>query len=84
MGWKNWSYWLRGAVIGIIASIVVFFLGWNMPSCWNFGTQQTPAYCHLLFPINGTIGGAPGIISILLYIVYGAIIGWIVGKIKSK
>ncbi|MEI8123877.1 MAG: hypothetical protein WCG60_01765 [bacterium] len=81
--WKNWPCWLKGGIIGIALSIILFFWGLLGGICWDWG-GQTPLYCHMLFPINGTLGGTPGVISILLYVFYGVTTGWIVDKIKQN
>jgi len=86
MGWNNWSYWLRGGIIGaIILLILVIFdlvsgdnLFFIIPSLlvWSLGggdtiTQSTEKILtYIIFTLYGFI--------------IGIILGWIVGKIKYK
>ncbi len=79
MGWKNWSYWLRGGVIGLILGFVLEFgILITAKSCadWSFST------CSILENIiNKTILSlAWGVVGIIL----GIIIGWLYGKIKNR
>jgi len=75
MGWKNWSGWLKGGVIG--AGIVLVL-----------GVLQ------VLYPMYSI----PGVAIIVYYLeisplpyffiiegfVLGALIGWIIGKVRRK
>ena len=67
MGWKKWSYWLKGGIIALGLDIIYAASG--LLALENFGWIVT-------FVI------APAA-AIPLFLI-GAIIGWIVGKIKSK
>ena len=86
---KNKKYWLRGGVVGLLLGIiiVVYFLKYNFLACstgWGAWQKPLPSYCYLLFPINGSLSSIYGILNILLYFVYGAILGLLYGKIKNK
>ena len=92
MGWKNLASWLRGGVIGVLVYIVATLICWligaiigasafvTMPSlpglfAFNPEVQATHAWWNLMRFIS---------ITTLIYFLLGAIIGWIIGKIKSK
>ena len=82
MVWKNWPYWVRGGIIGIILSILLAFL--IVPyTCSDF-YRLGPAYptdqpiCYWLVVNGGWMW-----ISILIFVLV-LIIGLIYGKIKSK
>jgi len=92
MGWKNWSYWLKGGVIGLVLEIIIVGLL----------TIQKYLFCkqiicfYQVFNLAGTVcmncnDSADFSVSLILIlgitivsILIGSIIGWIVGKIKSR
>ncbi|MFC1685524.1 hypothetical protein ACFLZZ_00710 [Nanoarchaeota archaeon] len=80
MNWKEWPYWVKGGVIGLIIGIL--------------SSISAPMYTVLaLMLIGGALGfGAEGqgyfiIISgltlIFLFFVIGALIGWIYERYKK-
>ncbi|MBI2558573.1 hypothetical protein HYW20_04575 [Candidatus Woesearchaeota archaeon] len=89
MGWKDWPYWLKGGVIvlGIylIATLSLLPFGetggnprfplWLVPSLFPL---------FILIEILGDVQINPYIISPIFYFLIGSLIGWIVGKFKSK
>ncbi|MBS3091619.1 hypothetical protein J4217_04200 [Candidatus Pacearchaeota archaeon] len=95
MGWKNWSYWLRG---GFLLATIYFI--YTLLINQLYGTVIKAGLYRILYevgyPFNFVrflvMGFNESFIAIIFswiiaYIVFfllGAIIGWIVGKIKSK
>ncbi len=85
MRFKDWSYWLKGASI----SLVLFFIVYTSTFIKNPGIFEI-IIIYLSIPMQ-LFWSAPGrsyepianfIVGILTYILIGALIGWIVGKIK--
>jgi len=99
MSWKNWPSWLKGGLIGIVVGIVMFFIMRiefmenNDPNPYFFGLFGFPTI-FLLFIIEETIIDIvpeslgtiifPAAILIINYFIIGAVIGLIIGRIKSK
>ncbi|MBI2631989.1 hypothetical protein HYW75_03225 [Candidatus Pacearchaeota archaeon] len=89
MGWKNWPYWLKGGVIGIIFIYLILLLG-----IFNILNENSFLYILLLpalvvffyFPYTFNLGGYEWqFITYSIYgLIIGALIGWIYGKIKKK
>ena len=93
MGWKGQPYWLKGAII--LASIFIISLLITMYLDSKFqghpGLTTFPLFPVLLYSSASTFGSnklnlMPFIVAIplIFYLVFGAIIGWIYGKIKGK
>jgi len=96
MGWKNWPYWLRGGIIGMVISflliIIISFLGLlslNMFGESSYFGNFLGTISSLLFikfnPFYGFIFKSNTLLGQLLpflvfYFIIGAIIGWIYGK----
>ena len=96
MRWKNWPYWMRGGVIGVLILIfltIIAFIGYSL----NLGSfdLELIVQVDLESIIHNTIGLgvsippklniiADLIVSIIGYFLLGAIIGIIIGKIKSR
>ncbi len=91
MGWKDLDSWLKGGIIGIIVYILATLVFWiigliigagaffaipSLPSLFVFNFEASAGQSSNLFWVI--------IISILVYFLIGALIGWIVGKIKSR
>ena len=87
MGWKDLPYSLRGALIFLIFPIVglIGILNCNDLGCFGYSPfllgilfleSIKPTYQQFYLPYH--------IINFILYLVIGAIIVWIVGKVKSK
>ncbi len=80
MAWKNWPYWLRGSIIFLIFPIIGLY---GFTTCRDMD-------CIIWLPFAGAaifIEGTETLfhaINFIFYLVLGAIIGWIYGKIKSK
>jgi len=80
MAWKNWPYWLRGGVIGVLFLIMALLLLsmiqiFKKGGCAFYGSHSISLcfYFSLMFLWWGAIP-AFGI---------GALIGWIVRKIRN-
>ena len=85
MGWKEWSYWLKGIIFFVIVWVIVLFL-WGLTTTVSEGGK-----CSIIpFLGSGTLLGcflAPvllGLFGIIPVIIIGALIGWIYGKTKSR
>ncbi len=94
MGWKNWPYWVRGGLVGLIFYILSF------PLAFGCAEGDSLFLCDALYQIYAfnfvayilrylnpnalaTFLGAFG--SMFLYVVFlGAIIGLIIGKFRKK
>lgn len=100
MGWKDWSYWLKGGVIALIIQILFFLIDslngsfldtrislpliiiWILMGslnlsfgCYNKGVitlSNCTSYIIVSFILN-----------LLLYFLVGALIGWIIGKVRK-
>lgn len=70
---SNKFYWLKGAIIGIILVFITTILAENFFGYFNYPTLNTILRL-----------GQSGYSIIFSYIILGALIGWIIGKIKSK
>lgn len=89
MGWRNLPYWLKG---GIISFLIVFI--WGILDFVLFHTMITIMLICVSFtgiflckPLNIGYGNYDTLLIILALISYfllGAIIGLIVGKIRSR
>lgn len=90
MGWKNWQYWLKGGLFGIVAYIAVqiitsFLTGVALVSCyrgWTF--KQEDPICSLIAgiidsPLN--ILTNPGAEVIIASLVAFMIAGGVISKI---
>lgn len=116
MGWKDWSSWLKGGVVGIIVFVisilVSLILSYLHSFFYNNGINSVSLIIELfqiflgivvIYPVlliseitnlnQYLIGsGEPlpglsiigGLTGLLIYFIIGAIIGWIVGKIRSR
>jgi hypothetical protein len=94
MGWKKFPTWLKGGIIlGVISLLYsIFFnialqLGFVLPLF--FFMEWPMRLASLLFGWGDLIMGWRGYFASLvfmpiLYFIIGAIVGWIIGKIKSK
>ncbi|MCX6717859.1 MAG: hypothetical protein NTU76_04290 [Candidatus Taylorbacteria bacterium] len=83
----NKKYWLWGAIIGIIISFGAFYYLDNIGDSAFVNIPFFPAIIVslLLFGLND---GSSGLGPLLVFLVYGfivgAIIGWLYGKIKNR
>jgi hypothetical protein len=76
MAWKNWPYWLRGGLIGLVIGI------------WPLG-QFLVIPTNLLLHSMGFYFGIKSEVVYLGYvllhhIILGALIGLLIGEIKSR
>ena len=87
MGWKDWSYWVRGGMIGLLILplfVILFLLDIEAP------IKILPFLDFIGLVICGgkfcqDIGGAIHFLTIPLSIILiGALIGWLVGKFRKK
>lgn len=93
MGWRNWSYWLRGGIVSVIIliifSIITSFKVCNASLCtWIYlGISLISALISfpLLIVLLNIFGEmTPYISTPLSFFLFGALIGFIIGKIKSR
>jgi len=100
MGYRDWSAWLKGGIMGIIVCflffglaiifpdfgkidggififIALFIMNTNIFECKFCLNCDLPLYCSAI-PILAFV------VQILVFFFIGAIIGWIVWKIKSR
>jgi hypothetical protein len=99
MGWKNWAYWKKGGIIGLVFGIILsifafldsFFLSTNYIPYFVYNLLFGPIVILILILLCP--GGdyclmdttLPIFIALILeYFAVGAIIGLIVGKIKKR
>ena len=99
MGWKNWSYLIKGGFIGASIGVIYLLLAWFqaipiftilltisiMASCGSgetsssvglLGNCQWASKYFIMFIIV--------ILTLIVFFGVGALIGWLVGKIKKK
>lgn len=100
MGWKDWPYWLKGGFTGLFIIVLIFLLNifldliegkvlfggeGNMlffyfasgPALFIFSSLDKPSIGPMAFIIYL-------LFTLLEYLIIGILIGWIVGKFKSK
>lgn len=95
MGWKDWSYWLKGGIIGLIISTIVIVIA--LLQLINYAIIKWPLlilinlFANQYVAISQCSGdsciGFLFFVPLLVFIeffVIGAIIGWIYGKIKQR
>jgi len=75
MGWKDWSYWLRGGIIGFLIYIPVVIS--------TIGAHELGKFHSFIFDL-GISNDYGWKFALIVYLVIGGIIGWVIGKIKSK
>ena len=85
MGWKNLPYWLKGGIIGGISGILLAILG------QHFVLIRSASFLALIliyvFPVGhyfSPIIILIGLINFITYMILGALIGYIYGKIKNR
>ena len=97
MGWKDLPYWIKGGVIFFVFRIVIGAIIILSSPRGDFGRALMLGFLDL--PITLIIANSPlninigsylmnnvllTILGLIFWFVIGAIIGWIVGKIKNK
>jgi len=75
MGLKNWPYWLKGFLVGIILDIIIILVS-------RLNQQFAMASIFGIFGVFAFFG-IPIFISLSILPIFSLIIGLIVGKIKS-
>lgn len=78
MGWKNWPYWLKGGIIGLIIGLVGVLLKIVLSLIFIDDTGR-PGF----FSISSTFITSQ-LLNCLGLLIIGLIIGWIYGKFKLK
>lgn len=100
MGWKDWSYWLKGGIVSLLIVLILFIVagviniispggewgGWSIVLGFLY-FASLPLYW--IFGIQRPEGIIYWIINfivlpIIFYFIIGAIIGFIIGKIKNR
>ena len=86
MNWKNWPYWLKGGIIGIIFAIIIILI--------TFAYYEVSSNLGSFFGINEYLvenisNYGLGLIlymslNLIEYFVIGALIGYIYGRIIKK
>ena len=99
MVWKDWPFWLKGGLVGIFIYFlfIVFMISVYkqfFDLCGVYGCMSSWIILFSTFPINFLYNELriPGInftystylAVIIQYFLIGALIGWVIGKIKSK
>ncbi len=92
MGWKNWPSWLKGGIIGLIVEALIFLI-LSIRKC-DYSEMAGGGGCQwglgILFENLSHLFHEVIIVKIIALIILfagfliGAIIGWIVSKIKSR
>ena len=95
MGWSEWPSWLKGGGIGSIVGLFILFIEFFF--CGNYSlTGLAKVFCGTiafpLFPTNlllymssiSTIIFNQIPVTVVIYFILGAIVGWIVGKIRNR
>lgn len=91
MNWKNWPYWVKGALAGVILFPLLYVLLAGLRQInVNMVWQTVLLFC---VPTGPTLEMAeclvPYAFSLVItfvaeFILIGAIIGWLYGKIKNR
>ena len=84
MGSKNWPAWLKGGFIGFALSILIILLIWTTHNSRFEIIARILERAYYLNFITIIFRGFGGFTMPISFFVLGAIIGWIIGKIKSK
>ena len=91
MGFKNWSSWVKGGVVGGIIGAILWIISFVLesnpvpfrnvfmflgsPLCYIELNGEGIGWCWILY---GHIS------NIILFFIIGSLIGFIIGKLKSK
>ena len=84
---KSWLKWgLIGAVIGLILSVLVIIITLTILDSMVFILLPQFLLAWAICGENNTICASSVMIvsTTILFFIFGIVIGWIVGKIKSK
>jgi hypothetical protein len=87
MGWKNWSYWVKGGVIGLVVLIILVAIEmFYCPEFVKLGYSKQ-SICSLVRSVGFDFGGGSTVswtIFFVSFLLIGALIGFIYGKIKQR
>ena len=94
MGWKNWSYWLKGGVIGLVVLVILYIILMAASARWiceyneyndsgNVCSNAQVLHTFLL-PISSASFIGATIITVLIIFVLAALIGGMYGKLKNN
>lgn len=88
MSWKNWPYWVKGGIIGLVIGLILIIVGTIClpfagfpPQCPSTIILHLPLILLSYFLKDIYLGY---IVLILISIIIGALIGFIIGKVKSS
>jgi len=73
--------WLKGALIFLIFPVVGLY---GLTTCQEFNCLLWLPFAVAAIFIEGPEKPLFHIVNFILYLVIGAVIGWVIGKIKSK
>ncbi len=84
MGWKDWSYWLKGLIVGIGISIIIFLIevvsGLGCMQAYNF--KEPSLICDsIAFIYEYDFGRL--IVHPVFILIVSTLVGFLIGKIKS-
>ncbi|MEK6891042.1 MAG: hypothetical protein AABX03_02795 [Nanoarchaeota archaeon] len=79
MGWKSWSYWLKGGIIGLLLPI---FFSICMIFLFLIGGANKREF--LSADGSGAMMTVFALFFGIIFMIIGIIIGFIIGKVKSK
>ena len=96
--WKNWPNWLKGGIIAVSINLILMIIAIIYALIANasrdaiiylIGLVQIPSFIAVWYAsYTNTDSLFEGIIALMLgltgYFLEGVIIGWLIGKIKSK
>jgi len=77
MGWKDFGYWIKGGVIGLVLFLIFYIIGFFVSGI-SFST-----YLAVTFSPSEAFTIITYVI-LAVFIVIGMVIGWIYGKIKLR
>ena len=82
MGWRDWSYTKRGAIVGGVIGYLIGAGFWVIVGACNGFADSTG--CGFLKSIIWPGNIISGIIILIPGFLLGALFGFIIGKIKSR
>lgn len=72
MGWKSGNYWLKGLILGLCFYICIFLVTTFIFPGFVYGAESY-TFLHKYVSLY----------ALLLYVIIGALIGWIYGMVKN-